>query len=86
MKQSNFFSLGWRDILRGLVVAILTPVFVIVQQSFEQGSLTFDWRAIGMAAIGGALAYLTKNLFTKPDVKATTDIGGNNTPPEKDEK
>ncbi len=50
-------------------MAVLTPIFVIVQQSFEAGILTFNWRSIAMAGIAGALAYITKNVFTKPDEK-----------------
>jgi hypothetical protein len=69
MKDSNFLSLGWKDILKGLLIAILTPVFVVAQQSIENGLLTFDWKAISLAAVGGALAYITKNFFTKPKKK-----------------
>ena len=69
MKQSEFLSIGTRDILRGFVMAVLTPIFVIVQQSLEAGILTFNWRAIAMAGIAGALAYITKNFFTAPDEK-----------------
>ena len=67
MEQSKFLSLGFRDFLRGFVMAILTPVFVIIQQSLAAGILTFNWTSIAMAAVAGALAYITKNVFTKPD-------------------
>ena len=64
MKDSNFLSLGLKDFLKGLVVAVLTPIFVIAQQSLEAGVFTFDLKAIGIAAAAGACAYLTKNIFT----------------------
>jgi hypothetical protein len=32
--------------------------------SLQTGSLTFDWKAIGMAALSSALAYIMKNLLT----------------------
>jgi len=64
MKTSNFLSLNWLDIAKGLLMAILTPVVVIVQQSIEAGVFTFDWKSIGLAAIGGGVAYLVKNFFT----------------------
>ncbi len=67
MKQSNFLSLGWRDAVRGLAVAILTPVMVIAQQSLESGVMTFNWKVLATAGIAGGLAYLTKNLFTPAD-------------------
>ena len=69
MKQSGFLDLGTRDLLRGLVIAVLTPVFVIIQQSLDAGEFTFKWQSIVTAAIAGALAYITKNIFTKPDEK-----------------
>ena len=70
MKDSKFLSLGLKDFLRGLVMAILAPVFVIAQQSFEAGVFTLDFKVIKIAACAGALAYITKNFFTaKPKVE-----------------
>jgi hypothetical protein len=60
----------------------LTPVVVIIQQSIENGTFTFDWKVIALSAIGGGLAYLTKNFFTQNENK----LGGSNPPPKKDEK
>lgn len=73
MEQSKFLSLGFRDFLRGFVMAVLTPVFVIIQQSLDAGILTFNWQSIAMAAVAGALAYITKNVFTKPDDKKVNE-------------
>lgn len=85
MKTSNFLSLNLRDIAKGLLMAVLTPVVVIIQQSIEAGVFTFDWKSIGLAAIGGGVAYLAKNFFTKPtDTQGI--IGGSTPPPTKDEK
>ena len=64
MKDSKFLSLGLKDFLKGLIMAILTPVFVIAQQSIEAGVFTFDLKVIGIAAAAGAMAYITKNFFT----------------------
>jgi len=71
MKQSGFLSLGWRDFFRGLAMAILTPVITLITNSVEHGELTFNWHLIILSAIGGAGAYLLKNIFTKPDVVKT---------------
>jgi len=68
MKTSNFLSLNWLDLGKGLLMAVLTPVVVIVQQSLELGVLTFDWKTIALSAIGGGLAYLVKNFLT-PNAK-----------------
>ena len=56
-------SLQARDLLRGLVMAVLTPAMLILQQSLDAGNLVFNWKAIGMASIAGGLAYLIKNLM-----------------------
>lgn len=66
MKDSNFLSLGVKDILRGLLIAILTPILVLIQQSIEAGNLVFEWKSLLIAGVGGGLAYLIKNFFTKP--------------------
>lgn len=64
MENSNFLSLNIKDLLRGLLMAVLTPALVIVQQSVESGTLVFNWKSIGVAAFAGGVAYLLKNLFT----------------------
>lgn len=69
MKDSNFFSLNWRDIAKGILMAVLTPAVVIVQQSLEAGVFTTDWKSLGLASLAGGVAYLVKNFFTKPDVQ-----------------
>lgn len=62
--KSTFLTLKTRDFLKGLAMAGLVPVFVIIQQSISAGDLTFNWKAIGMAAVAGFIGYLTKNFFT----------------------
>lgn len=66
MKNSNFLSLNTKDVLKGLLMAVLTPAILIIQQSLSAGSLIFNWKEIGMAAIAGGLAYLVKNFFSSP--------------------
>lgn len=62
---SKQYSLKKRDIIRGLIMAILTPALLIIQQSVEAGSFTFDWNQVAMASVAGGLAYLLKN-FLEP--------------------
>jgi hypothetical protein len=62
---SKQFSLKWRDAVRGVIIAVLTPAIVIIQQSLQAGVFVFDLKTIGMAAVGGGLAYLAKN-FLEP--------------------
>jgi hypothetical protein len=64
MKTSKFLALNWADIFKGLLMAILTPAVVIIQQSLELGILTLEWKSIVTASIGGGVAYLLKNFLT----------------------
>lgn len=78
--SSSQFTLNTRDILKGLALAVITPVITIVIDTLNQGSLTFDWKHIGVVAITALLAYLMKNFLSpaqiviqnpdKADVKA----------------
>jgi hypothetical protein len=56
-------TLAMRDVLRGLIMAVLTPAVLIIQQSLEAGILVFNWHSIAMASVAGGLAYLVKNFF-----------------------
>ena len=64
MENSNFLSLNWNDFGKGLLMAVLTPVLVLVQQSVDAGSLVFNWKSLAIAAVAGGVGYLIKNFFT----------------------
>jgi hypothetical protein len=74
--MSDLFSLNYKDLLKGLIMAVLTPVLVIIQQSVEIGELTFNWKQIVVASIAGAVAYLIKNFFTAPNLNYPTSKEG----------
>jgi len=65
------FSLQARDFVKGLLLAVITSVLVVVQSTIETGSLKFNWQQIGMVAIGSIVAYLVKNFFSVPTVTTT---------------
>jgi len=71
--MSKLFTLNNKDFLKGLVMAVLISAITIIQQSLDSGTLTLDWRAILIASISGALAYLMKNFFTSEN-KTTEPI------------
>lgn len=73
MKDSKLFHLGVKDILRGLLIAVLTPVLVVVQMSLDKGELNIDPKAVAMAAIGGLVAYLIKNFLTPSKEETKTE-------------
>ena len=70
MKDSKLFSLNLKDLLKGLLLAILTPAILIIEQSLEAGTLVFNWNHILMASLAGGVAYLVKNFFTPPTEQA----------------
>lgn len=87
MKTSKFLKLDLADILKGLLMAILTPAVVIVQQSLELGIFTFEWKSIAVVSVAGGFAYLVKNFFTpQKEVYTIQNLGGTNPPIKKDEK
>lgn len=66
MKQSKFLSLNWRDGLRGLLVAVIAVVLEWIQNTFVPAlNIPAEFK---LMLITG-LAYLSKNLFTKPDIQ-----------------
>ena len=66
MNESKLFSVNTKDILKGLLMAILTPAVFILQQSLEAGSLKIDWHTVLLASVAGGVGYLVKNFFTPP--------------------
>lgn len=62
--QSSFLKLSWVDFGKGLLIAVLSAVFTVIYTTVQSGSLTFDWKTIGITALASALAYVSKNLFT----------------------
>ena len=74
MKRSKFLRLGKRDMINGLLIAVLSSVIVTLQQQLTTGS--YSLKEIGIVALSAGLAYLSKNLFEnekgelwKPDNK-----------------
>ena len=64
VSTSKQFSVNWSDLLKGLIVAVVTPILATVQQSLSAGQLTFNWNLIAVSGISAGVAYLTKNFFT----------------------
>lgn len=62
MKQSNFLSLNWRDLLRAFVVALITFLLDFAENVFLPSlNIPLEVKAL--------IAYLLKNAFTKPDAQ-----------------
>lgn len=61
--ESKQFSLQWRDLLRGGIIAAISPVFTILIQSLQAEDLIVSWKSILNVAIIAFLTYLSKNLL-----------------------
>lgn len=68
---SSQFSVTSRDILRGFLIAVITPVFSIVIASLDAGSWVFNWKFIGAVALSSAMSYLLKNFLTPSRIVIT---------------
>jgi hypothetical protein len=69
--MSNFGKLDWKDLGKGLIIAVLTVIFSSLITTLEAGILP-KWAEISTALIAGlaaGLAYLLKNLVTNSDNK-----------------
>ena len=81
MKSSKLFSLNIYDFLKGIIVAVLTPIIVFAQGYFANGTLDIEWQALMAVGLSGLLAYLIKNFFSDspvlPQVSAN-DFEGEN--------
>jgi len=69
--SSKQFTLNFRDVLKGLIVAVILPVINVIYESIQAGSFEFDWKRIGLLAAGGFIAYIIKNFLTPAEVVVT---------------
>lgn len=61
---SKQFTLNWRDLLKGLIMAIGTPVLYLIQEMIPGWNLD----PIAQAALSALITYLLKNFFAPPTV------------------
>jgi hypothetical protein len=64
MQTSPLFALDFKDLLKGLIVAIGGAIIAAIQTSLQAGSFTFSWKTMGSIALASGLSYLGKNFFT----------------------
>ena len=61
--MSNLGTLNWKDLVKGLAVAVIMAILTIAYEEVATEG-AFNWKKIGIAAFGAGLAYLIKNLGT----------------------
>lgn len=66
--SSSQFSLNWRDILRGAVMAALGAAAGLVLGMLQAEEVVFDWTKVWQGAAAAAVAYLVKNFFDAPKI------------------
>lgn len=64
--MSDFMKLNGKDLVKGMVVAILAVVCASLSVILDAGALptTEEWYSIAKVAGTAAVSYLLKNLFT----------------------
>jgi hypothetical protein len=70
---SKKFTLDWRDVIKGVILAALAAGVAVAVETYETGSLNFDWHLIGKAAIYGGVGYIIKNFFTPAEIKTPAE-------------
>lgn len=68
---SEQFTLSLRDFIKGLIVAVISAIVPLIQETIKQGELSFNWKAIGVTALGAFVAYIAKNFLEGPKVITT---------------
>jgi hypothetical protein len=64
MQTSSLFSLDFKDLAKGLLVAVGGAVIAAINSSIQVGAFVFNWKTIGGVALAAGVSYLGKNFFT----------------------
>ena len=67
MNNSSLFSWHTRDIIKGIIMAVLGSIVTGLYTSVSAGAFPLDWAAWKPILIGGlgmGLTYIIKNFFT----------------------
>lgn len=80
--MSNLFRLNFKDLLNGLVIAVLGNVIVYLLAIFgelyqlvingEPFSIIINWKAILVVGVFSALTYLSKRFISNPSGEVFT--------------
>ncbi len=62
------FDLSKNDFLKGLLMAVGTPVIAVLLATVQAGTWQFDWNLIGTTAASAFLMYIGKNFFNGPSL------------------
>lgn len=68
---SQRYTLNVRDLLRGLLLAVISAVLTALLPLLEEGNFDFNWRAILGVAATTAASYLLKNFLERSKIVIT---------------
>lgn len=71
VRVSKKFSLELSDFWRGLLLAVISPVLVFIQD-WLTGDNDLDWKLVAKISIGALVGYLIKNFAYEPAKVITT--------------
>lgn len=68
---SKFLQVNGRDLIKGVIVAVLASVVTALAAILESGALptVSQWKSIGMMAAAAGLSYFLKNFLTNSEDK-----------------
>ncbi len=72
--MSNLFSLNWKDVGKGFLVAGLTVIVTGVGTALNAGRFPTlqELGSLALAGLGAGVAYLLKNFFTNSNNQIAT--------------
>lgn len=82
MKNTQFFTLGLRDIAKGFLVAMLTAIITGLGTVLQNGTIPTETELKNLVLIGlsAGIAYLGKNLLTNSNDQFLKKEPKNNNP------
>lgn len=70
--MSNFLGLNIKDLIKGIITAVLTALIAFAYKAIEAGTIEFTWvfwKPAVLSAVGAGLAYMLKSWLTNSDGK-----------------
>ena len=74
ISMSNFLKLNIQDLIKGLVVSILSAVITLILGLLQNG-MSIDWKTVGITALIAGLSYILKNFLSSSDGNKETIAG-----------
>lgn len=65
--NAQLFKLGWQDLVKGLIIAVLSAVLTILINQLQNGSI--DWNNVLNVVVIATMSYLLKQLSTDENGK-----------------